>query len=179
MSTFPDYNQLAGQLLEKQVESPPAEIQGLVSGVLVLPDGASVDWLDLILSAQGEQPDDLGSDLSQALLDMFRETQQQLSGENFNYDLYLPAPDQGIESRVRAIAAWCRGFLLGISATGLSVENTGDVVREILSDVVELSSVETGDEDDAEAEHALMEIEEYLRAAVQLLKEELNPVSDS
>lgn len=174
---LPDYQQLSDLLESAGLGVTAAEAHGLLSGVLVLPDADKVDWLDLLLSTEDQVTENLSTDLSQFLLDLFRATRHQLSSREFGYRVYLPNQEQGLQQQALAIAAWCRGFLLGVSATGLTAENCGDVVREILSDIVELSSVESEGDDPAGEEHALLEIEEYLRVAVQLLKEELQAVN--
>jgi len=176
---IPDYRVLSTQLDAAGVEASAAEVQGMLSGVLVLPDAAEVDWLALLPAAEPLVAEQIGSDLSQSLLDLYRLTGHQLSDREFGYRLFLPDPEQGMQQRIEAVADWCRGFLLGISSTGLSVVNCSDVVREVLSDIVEMSSVEASGADDAEEERALLEVEEYLRVAVQLLKEELQQTNDS
>jgi len=175
----PDYQDLSAQLDAAGIEVTAGEIHGLLSGVLALPGAGDIDWLALIPAAEPVDADQLDADLSQSLSDLYRLTQYQLSAREFGYRLFLPGPEAGVAARTEAVAGWCRGFLLGISSTGLSVDNCGDVVREVLSDIVEMSSVEAGDSDDPEEERALLEIEEYLRVAVQLLKEELQPSNDS
>jgi yecA family protein len=175
-TVVPPYNEMTGLLDRADIGAVPSEIHGLISGVLVLPDAEQINWLDLILATENLQPEDLDSGLSQALQSLYRQTVHRLSDRDFGYTLYLPDPDQKIAERTQALAAWCRGFLLGISATGLTLENSSDLVRESLRDIVELSSVEA-ESGDAGEERAFLEIEEYLRVAVQLVKEELQPVT--
>jgi len=175
----PDYQELSARLDAAGIEVTAGEIHGLLSGVLVLPDAGEVDWLALIPAVEPVAADQLDTDLLQSLSDLYRLTQHQLSARDFGYRLFLPHPETGLAARTEAVAGWCRGFLLGISSTGLSVDNCGDVVREVLSDIVEMSSVEADGSNDPDEERALLEIEEYLRVAVQLLREELQPSNDS
>ena len=177
---LPDYDSIDAVLLAQGVSMSPAEVQGILSGVLCLPDADKVDWLELILSTDGASALPPGKDFSELLLDLFKTTQAQLANSEFGFSLLLPPPDVGVIDRAEALAAWSRGFLLGISSTGLTAENCSDTVREILGDVVELSGVEAGPEEqnnEAEAERALAEIEEYLRVATHLLKEELGSIN--
>jgi len=174
--TLPDYDSIDAALLAQGIAMSPAEVQGILTGVLCLPDADKVDWLDLILSTDGSAALPPGKDFSEQLLNLFKTTQAQLADSEFGFSLLLPPQDAGVVDRADALAAWSRGFLLGISSTGLTAENCSDTVREILGDVVDLSGVEAGAEEqdnEAEAERALAEIEEYLRVATRLLKEEL------
>jgi len=178
--SLPDYDSIDAVLLAQGIAMSPAEVQGILSGVLCLPDVKNVDWLELILATEGNAGLEPGKDFSELLLNLFRRTKEQLADSEFGFALLLPAQDAGVVDRAAALAAWCRGFLLGISATGLTAENCSDTVREILADIVELSAVEAGPEEAAEeaaAERALAEIEEYLRVAARLLKEELGGVN--
>ena len=175
--SLPDYDSMDAILLAQGVSMSPAETQGLLTGVLCLPDSDKVDWLELILSTHGSAGIPPGKEFSGALLDLFKNVQTQLTDTEFGFSLFLPEHETEIAGRAEALAAWCRGFLFGISATGLTAENCSDTVREILGDIVELSAVEAGQEDENEAERALAEIEEYLRVATRLLKEELGGVS--
>jgi len=52
-----------------------------------------------------------------------------------------------------------------------------DEVDEILNDIIEFTKLDTHieDEDAEETENDLVEIQEYLRAAVMLVRGELNP----
>jgi len=175
--TLPGYDSIDAILLAQGVSISPAEVQGILSGVLCLPDAAKVDWLELILSADVGAALSPGKEFSELLLSLFHITQAQLADSEFGFSLLLPEQDAGIVARAEALASWSRGFLLGISATGLTAENCSDTVREILADIVELSGIDAGEEDQAEAERALAEIEEYLRVATRLLKEELGGIS--
>ena len=177
---LPDYDSIDAALLAQGIAMSPAEVQGILTGVLCLPESDKVDWLELILSTDGSAALPPGKDFSEQLLNLFKTTQAQLADSEFRFSLLLPPQDAGVVDRADALASWSRGFLLGISSTGLTAENCSDTVREILGDVVDLSGVEAGPEeqdDEAEAERALAEIEEYLRVATRLLKEELGNIS--
>ncbi len=173
---FPEYQAFASLLSEHSISVPGSEVQGIIVGVLCLPNADDVDWLELVLSAEtgASTPN---AELSRLLLDLSQACKIQLQNQDFGFSLFLPAAETGINARTEAIAAWCRGFLLGISATGLNSENCGDVVKEILADIVELTWIEAEGANEAEEEKALLEVEEYLRVAAQLLKEELTAVN--
>ena len=179
---LPDYDSVDAALLAQGISISPSEVQGILTGVLCLPDADKVDWLELIFSTGGAGAPSPGKDFSEQLLNLFKITEAQLADSEFGFLLLLPPQDAGVVDRAEALAAWSRGFLLGISSTGLTAENCSDTVREILGDVVEFSGVEAGSEEqnhEAEAERALAEIEEYLRVATRLLKEELGGISSN
>jgi len=79
-----------------------------------------------------------------------------------------------------ALIQWCQGFLFGMGRVQTTSEWPGEI-DEILKDIIEFTKLDPDiDEDDAEqAENDLTEIQEYLRAAVMLIRSELNPAQDN
>jgi len=178
MTEFPAYQALSDLLAAHGFEAGASEIHGVIAGVQCLPEGDRIDWLELIAPIETKLSSELGPELSRALLDLSQTTIAQIRRKDFVFSLFLPHQDASISDRTAALAAWCRGFLLGISATGLTTENCSDVAKEILSDVVEMSGVEAEADEGPEEERALLELEEYLRVAVQLLHDELSGPSE-
>ena len=77
-----------------------------------------------------------------------------------------------LAERVRDVGAWCRGFISGLGLGAPALEELSGDSREFLRDVERIAQVDErvdGDEDD---ERALMEILEYVRIGVLLLREE-------
>lgn len=178
MPEFPQYPVVSDLLSAHEFETTASEIHGVIAGVNCLPESGRVDWLELVAPVGSAPVPELSPELSRALLDLSHTTKEQIERKDFVFSLFLPNQDASVRDRTDALAAWCRGFLLGISATGLTAENCSDVTREILSDIVELSRVEAESGESAEEERALLEIEEYLRVAVQLLNDELSVTSE-
>jgi yecA family protein len=171
-SNLPDYSEFVKTLQRHSIEASPAEAQGVIAAVLCLPQPDQADWLELFLSSESATIPEPDPELSGALLSLFQTTREQLFEDGFEFTLYLPT-ETPLSRRASAVAAWCRGFLLGISAGHLTAANSSDLLREILSDMVDISGAESGPEESEEEERALMEIEEYLKAAVHLVREEM------
>ncbi|MDP3931048.1 MAG: UPF0149 family protein, partial [Methylococcaceae bacterium] len=68
---------------------------------------------------------------------------------------------------------WCIGFLAGVGFANPKSNWPGDVT-EILKDIVEITKLETEDVAGEDDENALMEVTEFLRSAVLLLRDELS-----
>jgi len=98
-----------------------------------------------------------------------------MASDEFIFDLFLPDEQDPVNQRGFAIMQWCQGFLFGMGRIETSSEWPGDV-GEILKDIVEFTKLDTDIDDEDEAESALMEIQEYLRASVMLIRSELNDV---
>jgi len=110
------------------------------------------------------------------LVRLFEETRRLLGSDEFEFDLFLPEDDAPLTEQVEALKGWCRGFLLGVSSGGAASKWPKDA-REILKDIAEFTKLDADAEGD-EDEHALMEITEYLRSAVLLLRDELGRNDD-
>jgi uncharacterized protein YgfB (UPF0149 family) len=108
------------------------------------------------------------------LLSQFRdETLVQLGGGDMEFQPLLPLDEEPLEARVRALAAWCAGFLYGLGRSGTLDSLPGDL-DEILRDFSEISRATLSPEESGdEAENDYMELVEFVRASVQLSFEEL------
>ena len=72
--------------------------------------------------------------------------------------------------QVQALTDWCRGCLLGVGSKPAS--NYSRDALEILRDIAEFTKLDT-DVEGEEDENDFVEITEYLRSAVLLLRDEL------
>jgi len=101
--------------------------------------------------------------------------QEQLSSLELEFDLMLPDEECDLESRVDALAQWCRGFVLGneLSRPGLESQprEHGD---EILDDVRMISRAGIDEQMGEEDEKMLVELVEYVRVGAILMFEELH-----
>ena len=99
--------------------------------------------------------------------------------DGFSYQLFLPDDDAPLKEQMMALVTWCDGFLFGVGFSE-NAENWPAEIREILQDMVEMTQMDI-DIDDSDMEKtdyedhvaALMEIQEYLRTAVMLIKDYL------
>lgn len=153
-----------------------AEAHGLATGMLCIENNTeSASWLAELF------PDEivLIDDDKMVLVSLFEQTRKLLSEEEseFRYDLFLPGDDDLVATQMLAVCQWCEGFLFGVGYTRSSSEWPGES-GEILKDIVEFTKLETEvdpgmDEDEVhEHEAALIEIQEYLRVAVMMVKDQ-------
>lgn len=165
------YSIVNSTILQQEAAGSAAEVHGIASALLCLDatSGAG-DWMNEAISRDA----DLLEDDKLLLINLFEHTKTLLESDEFLFDLFLPEEDEGIEDRAIAFTQWCEGFLFGMGRIQ-SKSKWPEEIDEILSDMVELTKMDTGlEEGDEEAEAALMEVQEYLRAAVMLIYTELN-----
>ena len=170
------FDVLADRLVEMGSDGHPAEIHGYVSGVLSAGDRPAVkNWLDQVAEQLGDKTlDDAASDV---LTRLYSQTLEQLEAGDFSIQLLLPDDDESLSQRTEALGIWCQSFISGFGQ-GLSEQNVGEMVEDVLKDFAEISLIEATDEDE-EAEKLLMEISEFVRMAWLAVFNEIHNKSES
>jgi uncharacterized protein len=170
------YEIVSSVLQQLDADVGASEAHGIAVGMLCIDiRSTSTDWIASLFSG-----DTVVSGESEHILQtLFEQTRNLLDDENeqFEFDLLLPDENEELSLRAEAISCWCQGFLFGIGHTKSTAEWTGES-GEILRDIVEITKLETdtAEEDD---ENALVEIHEYLRSAILLIRDELLEDSDT
>ena len=167
------YSDLNSIILQKDAADSAAEVHGIAVAMLCLnKDTEASDWINEAFSEGSSllQEDKVG------LNDLFDQTKELMESDEFVFDLFLPDDDETLALRCTALKQWCQGFLFGMGRVQTSSDWPGDV-DEVLKDIIEFTKLdaEMAEDDAEEAENDLMEIQEYLRAAVMLIRSELNP----
>jgi uncharacterized protein len=162
------YNACNAIIEQIDAEFSAAEAQGMATGMLcVNGQTESAFWLAELLHNSSSVIDENKN----MLVRLFEETRRLLASDEFEFDLFLPEDDASLIEQVEALKNWCRGFLFGVGSRTAASNWTEDA-REILKDITEFTKLDDyaeGEED----ERAFVEITEYLRSAVLLLRDEL------
>lgn len=166
-----DYEKTAELLAASGLMYSPAEIHGVISGILCggqrkLPDK---DELVRLLELEGELP--------LVIYDLIRiisaESDKSLSGAEFGFQLLLPADEEALTARLLALGAWCDSFAMGFAFGQRSdTQAMTEEVREILRDFAQIAEVEVTqdlDLDQEQNEEDYVELVEYVRLAATSL----------
>lgn len=145
------------------------EIHGMACGLLCAGrrDSRPSDWHALLGDTATEQA------VHKVLDTVFGLGLKTLESPDLDFQPLLPADDVPISRRVESVADWCSGFMQSF----LAIESSPapGAVAEAVNDIVALAGIVPEDGEDAEArKRSLMEIEEYLRIATQLIYDETN-----
>jgi len=146
-----------------------SEAHGCLCGAAcVRRDYGLAEWKDEIFPDGADSGDDL-------LATLRARTAAALSGGQMEFEPLLPGDDQPLADRVEALSAWSHGFLYGFGAAGTAGgAQLPDDVAEVLSDLAKFSQVgAVGSESPDVEEDAYVELVEFVRAAVQLVYDEL------
>lgn len=146
-----------------------AELHGIATGMLCMNNRVdSIFWLQEVFP---EGCDFLEEEKS-LLIALFEQTRELLNSDDFSFDLLLEDDESPISGQAESLRNWSQGFLYGVGYAKASKDNA-DEISEVLKDIVEFTKLELG-EDKQEDENALMEIQEYIRAAVMLVHVQQN-----
>ncbi len=173
-----EYSNLQAALQEGNADYQAAESQAIACGMLVVSSSADkLQWVQLLLGDIDPQ-DTAQHQAVAALGQLFDDTRKQLQDSNLAFELLLAGDDMPLTERVAMVQEWCRGFVLGMSMSG--VTNNKDLpedTQDFLCDITEIGNageLQLAD-DDEESETALAEVIEYIRMGVLLTNEELQP----
>ena len=169
--------QAVNAILEKHdADIGAAEAHGIAVGMLCIElkvDAAN--WLHELFADEHL----LFDEDKALLLNLFEQTRQLLDPETeeFVFDLFLPDEDEDLSDQAEALRCWCRGFLFGIGQSQSNDDWSGESA-EVMRDMVELTKIDS-DVEGEEDENALMEIHEYLRAAVLTVRDQFAEAKNS
>lgn len=149
-----------------------AEAHGCLCGALCARRTYSLaEWLDEI------QPETAATEVDDAgvLAQLHEATTRVLSAPDMEFEPLLPDDDVDLAPRVEALGAWCQGFLYGFGASGTAARLAlPEEVAEVLGDLANISHAgDVGSASGEVEEDAYVELVEYLRAAVQLVHDDL------
>ncbi|MGZ5012348.1 MAG: UPF0149 family protein [Methylobacter sp.] len=163
------YQVINAIVVQSDAELSAGYAHGMATGMLCANEQAqSAEWLTELFR-HGTPPND---EDRAALMHLFEDTRSLLASDDFEFDLFLPDDDVLLSVQVEALTYWCQGFLLGVGFTHATSDLSKEA-REILKDIIEFTKLDTeaeGEEDESD----FIEITEYIRSAVLLLRSELN-----
>ncbi|CAA9889399.1 conserved hypothetical protein [Candidatus Methylobacter favarea] len=162
--------QVINALFKKSnAEISAAEAHGVATGILCVNAYAdSARWLAELFSNGAP----VINEEQGLLIRLFEETRRLLDSEEFEFDLFLPEDEVSLSGQIIALKDWCQGFLFGVGSVYTATEWPGDSA-EIMKDIAEFTKLDVEAEGE-EDESAFMEVTEYLRSAVLLLREDLS-----
>lgn len=169
------HSDLDAALSRADADAGASEAHGILCGMLCAEQGADrAAWLAEVLGAAPAQGDVLAGEAVQQLDQLLDRTLKQLDDGMMGLRLLLPDDERPLADRVVALGTWCEGFLLGISrAQSAGQAKLSDDVRELLSDLVEITKVDPAELDDGQDdERSYTEVVEYVRMGVLLAFEQ-------
>lgn len=156
ISGWTDWNQNFDEIEEI---SSPSELHGLLTGIVCVTEAPTRDeWLQILSTLDVPKLDDSAiAVLSEEAEDIFHA----LSEDELDYLPMLPDDEHSLSERVRALADWCEGVVLGF---GLASGQIRAEEKELIESLQDVASVEFDESDnDEEGEASYQELYEFVR----------------
>jgi yecA family protein len=168
-SQLPNYSAFSETLKSASLAVTPAELHGLLTGLLS--GGLNVSdhsWQPLLFDYTNE-----GMGWPVAALTLAEKTlshtAQEMGQEHFFLSLLLPddAGDEGVFVQADALSEWVNHFISGLGLSRLDVKSLPDGAKEALTDLEEIAKLAIDEEDDL-AEQALLleQVIEHVKVCV-------------
>ncbi|EGA71899.1 hypothetical protein VISI1226_03074 [Vibrio sinaloensis DSM 21326] len=166
---LPDYLTLASELQSSGIAVNPAELHGLLTGMLS--GGLSLtdnSWQPLVFDYTN---DGMGwpmqvLKLAEATLEF---TTQELTGSGMDLEILLPDEDASASlfDIADGLAEWVNHFISGLGLVGADVKKAPTDIKEALMDLEEISKLGIDEDDDMEEQAQLLEqVIEHVKACV-------------
>ncbi|EOX3389904.1 YecA/YgfB family protein [Vibrio cholerae] len=172
---LPAYPALANELRSASLGINPAELQGLLTGMLS--GGLSLNdksWQALVFDYTNDGmgwPIGALASAEQILLAM----SAQLVDTDFELSLLLPEGEgeEALFELADAVAEWINHFISGLGLSGANLKHASVEAKEAFEDLEEMSKLGIDEEDDlAEQAELLEQVIEHIKACVLVLHAE-------
>ena len=180
-----EYSTVQAAIQRIGVEMSAAECHGQLCGMLCsLPDLNYSQWLDMALPELVEartMGDALAAESDSLLEQLFNDTQTGIVDRDLSFQPLIADDGDQLALRLEQLGEWSSGFLMGLAMGGIKEYKglPGDI-PEFMQDMVEVSRAGHFElENPEEDENAFMELVEYVRMGVMLVRMELHQLHSS
>jgi len=165
-----DYDEFTAALAAVDADFSAAELHGTLTGLLCAGAGERA-----MTSLSTLVPEATSGALREMFVALQRQTLQQLQDTEFTFALLIPGEDLALDAQVAALADWCRGFIVGLTAAGVPdpahlAGDAGEAIRDFAR--IAATEVDQTEIDGEEGEREFTELVEYVRVGVQLVFEQ-------
>ncbi|KII79992.1 YecA family protein [Vibrio renipiscarius] len=166
---LPDYLTFATELQSAGIAVNPAEIHGLLTGMLS--GGLSLtdkSWQPLIFdyTNEGMGWPDRALKLAQQALDA---TTQELTGSDMELSMLMPDEEASASlfDIADGLAEWVNHFISGLGLVAVDLKKASDSVKEALADLEEISKLGIDEDEDPQEQAMLLEqVLEHVKVCV-------------
>jgi len=172
------YDLLKQQLNTANASVQAAEAHGFICGVIATDQQIPDDWYQEVFD-QSEEGDLLVKDCQASLTQLYKETLEEIEGAGMGMRLLLPADNNPLAERAKAVSQWCQGFLYGVGIKGDNAQPLSHEAQEALEDMAAFTHIDiealedeaNNDQIGSDDEVALIEVTEFLWVAAMLIRE--------
>jgi uncharacterized protein YgfB (UPF0149 family) len=157
-----------------------SEIHGVIVGLLCVGHtDAHAAWFAELYTNRASD-DLLVQESRQMLGQLYQATLEQINDEGNLFVPYLPGDGVSLQERAKCLSEWCQGFLYGLGLAGIDPHALEGDAQEAILDIAEFTKLDYENISlDEASELAYAELQEYLRVATLLIREELSSLRNA
>lgn len=162
--TYPDYTNFGELLTKHEVMATPAEVHGLLCGLLAAGLPADDQSWQVHLNDLFNDGLALPSVLLRNMEKLIETSEKLLHSDQFGFYPLLPSDDEPLDERSEAMAEWVQNFLVGFALVCQELNKAPEDIQELVNDFNQIAhlSLEFDNEDETN-EQAYCEVLEYVR----------------
>lgn len=175
IDTLPEYKQIMTTFKSDNLPVTPAEMQGLLSGMLC--GGLNIEhgtWAMMLYDYTNDSKawPSQSIALAEQCLTL---TANQLASDSMDFELLLPEPTSSIFSRTENLSEWVNAFVCGIGLVGVDSSKLTEDAKEIIADLIQIAQLSIDEDDNIdEQEELLNQIIEHVSICAMSLYLEIN-----
>ncbi|MDA0122012.1 MULTISPECIES: YecA family protein [Vibrio] len=180
--TLPEYQSIAAELKSASLAVTPAELHGLLVGMLS--GGLAINdqtWQLILFDYTNEGMGWPSSALALAQ-SVYQVTVNELTGTSMELSLLLPdeTGEEGLFALADGVSDFVNHFISGMGLAGIAIDKASDDAKEALADLEEIAKLGI-DEDDDLGEQALLleQVIEHVKACVLTIHAEFGARPES
>ncbi|HDM8071596.1 YecA family protein [Vibrio harveyi] len=180
--TLPEYLSIAAELKSASLAVTPAELHGLLVGMLS--GGLAINdqtWQPILFDYTNEGMGWPSSALALAQ-SVYQVTVNELTGTSMELSLLLPdeTGEEGLFALADGVSDFVNHFISGMGLAGIAIDKASDDAKEALADLEEIAKLGI-DEDDDLGEQALLleQVIEHVKACVLTIHAEFGARPES
>lgn len=172
--TLPEYSKMASTLRSDSLAVTPAEMHGLLAGMLCGGlDPELGTWMPILYdyTNDGAGWPHESKALAATAVSL---ANSQLAAGQMDFELLMPDEDESLLDRGDALSEWVGAFIAGIGLVGVTAGKLSDDAKEVLTDLTEIAQLGIDEDDDMEEQALLLEqVIEHVRVCAMTLHAEL------
>lgn len=175
LDTLPKYKKIIATFKSDDLPITPAEMQGLLSGMLC--GGLNIElgtWRLMLYDYTNDSKIWPSNSIALAECCLSIASRQLLS-DDLDFELLLPDEVSSLFSRAETLSEWVNAFVCGVGLVGVNSSILTDDAKEIITDLTHIAQLSIDEDDDINEQEALLEqIIEHVRVCAMTLYLELN-----
>ncbi|CAI2291954.1 YecA family protein [Vibrio parahaemolyticus] len=180
--TLPEYQSIAAELQSASLAVTPAELHGLLVGMLS--GGLAINdqtWQPILFDYTNDGMGWPTTVLAFAQT-VFKVTANELTGSSMELSLLLPdeSGEEGLFALADSLSDFVNHFISGLGLAGIVLNNASDDAKEALADLEEIAKLGIDEDDDfGEQAQLLEQVIEHVKACVLTIHAEFGARPES